>query len=65
MRRHTVLNPTLDPKLRRKIQSVRGIDGEDYWEVNYEIHAHYFSAHCEYSLWFGGKNQGSIEVEYV
>lgn len=65
VRRHTVLNPTLDPKLRRKIQAARGMDGKDYFEVKYQIHAHYYSAHCEYTLWFQGKNHGSVKVQYV
>lgn len=65
MRRHAVLHPTLDPKLRRKIQPVRGVDGKDYYKVDFQIHTRYYSAHCEYSLWFMGKDQGSVDVEYV
>lgn len=65
MRPHAVLHPALDSQLRERIPSVRGADGKDYYQVSYEIHAYHYSAHCEYSLWFGGKDHGSVEVEYV
>ncbi|KAJ5105553.1 hypothetical protein NUU61_002900 [Penicillium alfredii] len=48
-----------------RIPVVRGQDREDYYEVSFQIHATYYSAHCEYSLWFEGKNHGGVKVEYV
>lgn len=65
MKLHTVLHPQLDSILRQQIPLVRGADNEKYYSLAYEIHAVYYSAHCEYSLWFKGKNHGAVRVDYV
>lgn len=65
MEEHAVLHPELDPILRMRIPTVRGADMKRYYQVSYEIHATYYSAHSEYSLWFEGKNHGVVKVDYV
>ncbi|KAJ5569788.1 uncharacterized protein N7459_009218 [Penicillium hispanicum] len=65
MKEHAVLHPELNRILRKRIPIVKGADSHSYYSVNYGIHAHYYSAHCEYSLWFEGQKQGSVRVEYV
>jgi hypothetical protein len=64
MRRHATLNAKLDAKVRKGIPIKRGADGEDYYAMEYDLHAHYFSAHCEVSFWFEDKHQGSVKVIY-
>lgn len=64
MRRHVVLHPRLDQIMLHESKNARGADGEDYYRIKYEIHARYYSAHCDYSLWVGGRNQGTVEVQY-
>ena len=59
------LNPRLDRILKSRIPVVRGADGRNYYEVDYKISASYFSAHCEYELWFKGKNHGGVKVYYA
>ena len=65
MKRHAALNPPLDAIDKFLIPIRFGEDGKQYYHVDYETHATYFSAHCEYTLWFKGKNYGSVEVEYT
>lgn len=65
VKEHATLNPRLDRILKARIPIRRGKDGCDYYEPHYQIHAAFFSAHCEYSLWFEGKNHGSIKVDYA
>ncbi|KAJ5347113.1 actin-like ATPase domain-containing protein [Penicillium brevicompactum] len=65
MKLHTVLHPQLDSILCQQIPRVHGADNEMYYDVAYEVHAVYYSAHCEYSLWFAGKNHGAVRVDYV
>jgi hypothetical protein len=56
MRRHATLNAKLDAKVRKGIPIKHGADGEDYYAMEYDLHAHYFSAHCEVSFWFEDKH---------
>jgi hypothetical protein len=65
MRRHATLKAKLDKRVRNRIPIERGADGEDYFEMEYDLHAHYFSAHCEVSLWFKDKQQGSVKIPYI
>jgi hypothetical protein len=65
MKTHASLKPDLDTIQKSRIPVVRGKDGEDYYQIHYQIHARYFSAHCEYSLWYEGKDHGSVKVEYA
>jgi hypothetical protein len=65
MRRHATLDATLDPNLRLNIPLKRGKDGENYFVMSHEFHAHYFSAHCDVSLWFEGRHHGSVKITYL
>lgn len=65
MRRHATLDVTLDPNLRLNIPVKRGKDGENYFVMSHEFHAHYFSAHCDVSLWFEGRHHGSVQITYL
>lgn len=65
IKKHAYLSPKLNRILKERIPVVEGKDGNEYYQVNYEIHAAYFSAHCEYTLWFGGKNHGTVKVDYA
>lgn len=42
-----------------------GPDGEQHYDLHYQIRATFFSVHTEYALWFDGENMGSVEAEYV
>ncbi|KAF9886679.1 hypothetical protein FE257_011193 [Aspergillus nanangensis] len=50
MKQHAVLHPRLGRIEQGRIPVCYGCDGESYYKISYEIHASYFSAHCEYSL---------------
>ncbi|KAJ6108479.1 hypothetical protein N7523_009802 [Penicillium sp. IBT 18751x] len=60
MRTHCKLHPVLNRALQNRITVTKGTDGEDYHTVLYQIHANYYSAHCDYSLWFEGQNHGTV-----
>ncbi|PYI05259.1 actin-like ATPase domain-containing protein [Aspergillus sclerotiicarbonarius CBS 121057] len=62
---HAILNPVLSKSQKKRIPKCRGNDGEQYYEIAFKIDAAYFSAHCEYTLWYEGKNHGSVKVDYV
>ncbi|PKY02863.1 actin-like ATPase domain-containing protein [Aspergillus campestris IBT 28561] len=65
MKKHADLNPPLSKIQKGRLPIVKGTDGEDYYHIQYEIHAAYFSAHCQYSLWYEGVNHGDVKVDYV
>lgn len=65
MRLHAKLEATFDPVLCRKIPIRRGQDGNDYYETAFQFHAHYFSAHCQVSLWFQGQHHGAVQITYI
>lgn len=65
MQMHANLHPQLDSDLRKRIPVIKGEDNEEYYQAFYKIHASYYSAHCEYSLWFEGKNHGTVKVDYI
>lgn len=65
MRKHCELHPVLDQALRERIPVSLGKDGEEYYTVSYKIHANYYSAHCDHSLWFEDKNHGTVKVDYL
>lgn len=65
IKKHAILQPPLDRILKATIPVKVGADGKEYYKVKYDIQARYYSAHCEYSLWFGGKDHGSVKVDYV
>lgn len=56
---------TLDAPLHRiekdNVPIYRGAGGQKYYRVIYEVRAAYFSAHCEYSLWYNDKDHGKVE----
>ncbi|PLB48097.1 actin-like ATPase domain-containing protein [Aspergillus steynii IBT 23096] len=64
-KRHAVLNPQLDKIQKDRLETCIGADGEEYYEISFEIHAVYYSAHCEYTLWYEGKDHGRVKVDYV
>ncbi|RJE19396.1 Hsp70 protein [Aspergillus sclerotialis] len=65
IKQHACLSPRLNSILKERIPVVEGKDGNKYYQVEYQIHAAYFSAHCEYTLWFGGKDHGTVKVDYA
>ncbi|KOC14413.1 hypothetical protein AFLA70_335g001231 [Aspergillus flavus AF70] len=65
IKKHAVLNPNLDAIEKARIPVRLGQDDEEYYEVHFQIHATYFSAHCEYALWYEGKDHGSVRVDYA
>lgn len=42
-----------------------GADGEQYYNLKFEIRVKFFSAHTEYSLWHRGKEYGKVSAEYA
>lgn len=64
MKEHAKLDPRLDRILKTHIPVRRGRDGYDYYEPEYQVQAAFFSAHSEYTLWFEGKNHGTVKVDY-
>lgn len=64
-KQHAVLNPRLDRIQKSRLQTCTGTDGEKYYQISFEIHAVYYSAHCEYTLWYEGKDHGRVKVDYV
>ncbi|RAL03428.1 Hsp70 family protein [Aspergillus ibericus CBS 121593] len=50
---------------RYRLPECRGADGKLYYIIDYAIHASYYSAHCEYELWYEGRNHGSVKADYV
>ncbi|GKZ29954.1 hypothetical protein AbraIFM66950_007292 [Aspergillus brasiliensis] len=65
VKKHATLNPILSQIEKDRIPTCRGADGELYYTINFRIHALYYSAHCEYTLWYEGRNYGSVKVDYV
>lgn len=65
IKEHATLEPPLDNIEKDSVQICCGYDGLDYYRVVYEIRAAYFSAHCEYSLWYNGIDHGSVKVDYA
>jgi hypothetical protein len=65
IKKHAILEPPLDRISKATIPVKVGADWKEYYEVEYKIQARYYSAHCEHSLWFGGKDHGSVKVDYV
>ncbi|OOF96507.1 hypothetical protein ASPCADRAFT_145022 [Aspergillus carbonarius ITEM 5010] len=61
---HAILNPRLDRIQQDRIPTRHGADGRRYYQIDYEIHASYYSAHCEYKLWYEGRNHGSVKADY-
>lgn len=51
---HAVLKPRLGPLLRERIPAIQRRDGESY-----------YSAHCDYSLWFEGQKHCTVTVDYL
>ncbi|GAB1197359.1 hypothetical protein APSETT444_006652 [Aspergillus pseudonomiae] len=60
-----VLNPDLDAIEKARIPVRLGHDKEKYYEVHYQIQATYFSAHCEYTLWYEDKEHGTVRFDYA
>ena len=65
MKKHADLNPPLSRIEKEGIPTSKGAVGEDYYDLEFEIHAAYFSAHCQYTLWYEGVNHGDVQVNYV
>ncbi|PWY74562.1 actin-like ATPase domain-containing protein [Aspergillus sclerotioniger CBS 115572] len=65
MKKHAILNPVLSKVQKKRISKSQGKDGEKYYQVAFKIDAAYFSAHCEYTLWYEERNYGSIKVDYL
>ncbi|KAE8372050.1 hypothetical protein BDV26DRAFT_286274 [Aspergillus bertholletiae] len=47
IKKHAKLNTGLDAIEKARIPVRAGYDNEEYYQIDYEIHATYFSAHCE------------------
>ncbi|KAE8411147.1 hypothetical protein BDV36DRAFT_306351 [Aspergillus pseudocaelatus] len=65
VKKHAVLNPNLDAIEKARMPVRLGYDNQEYYHIGYEIHATYFSAHCEYALWYEGRNHGGVRVDYA
>ncbi|KAI2787514.1 hypothetical protein POX_f07882 [Penicillium oxalicum] len=65
VRQHATMKAELDDDLQRRIPIKTGQDGEKYYFIDYAFHAHYFSAHCDVSLWYEGRHQGSAQITYL
>lgn len=65
MRRYATLDATLDPSLCLNIPIRCGADKRKYFQLSFNFHAHYFSAHCDISLWFEDKHHGSVKITYL
>ncbi|OJJ46617.1 hypothetical protein ASPZODRAFT_96949 [Penicilliopsis zonata CBS 506.65] len=64
MKKHARLDPNLSQIQKDRIPVVQGKDGENYYKIDFKIHAAYFSAHCEYTLWYEDKDHGYVDVRY-
>lgn len=62
IKRHVDLDANLDNIPLSDIPIRRGKDNERYYIWISQIHASYSSAHCEYTLWYQGKNYGAVEA---
>ncbi|RAH52240.1 hypothetical protein BO85DRAFT_464003 [Aspergillus piperis CBS 112811] len=62
---HATLNPSLGVIEKERIPIERGADNKLYYVVQYEIHAVYYSAHYVYTLWYEGRNYGSVKADYI
>lgn len=40
------------------------MDKKKYYEIRYDIHSAFFSAHTEYSLWFQDECYGRVNAKY-
>ncbi|KAJ6077563.1 uncharacterized protein N7446_000499 [Penicillium canescens] len=65
IKKHAILETPLDRIFKATIPVKIGAYGKEYYEVEFKIQARYYSAHCEHSLWFGGKDHGSVKIAYV
>ena len=65
VKQHAKLNPILNQIEKNRIPICCGADNELYYTIGFQIHAVYYSAHCEYMLWYEGRNYGSVKAEYV
>ncbi|GKZ72046.1 hypothetical protein AnigIFM50267_008098 [Aspergillus niger] len=65
VKQHAKLNPILSQIEKNRIPTCHGADNELYYTIGFQIHAVYYSAHCEYMLWYEGRNYGSVKAEYV
>ncbi|KAJ9315072.1 hypothetical protein DTO271D3_4525 [Paecilomyces variotii] len=64
MKKHVHLCPSLGEIPRSRIPIRTGKDRRSYYILNFKIHAAYFSAHCEYTLWHEGQNYGTVKATY-
>ncbi|GKZ40442.1 hypothetical protein AbraIFM66951_000206 [Aspergillus brasiliensis] len=65
VKKHATLEPTLSQIEKSRIPTCRGADGELYYTILFQIHAVYYSAHCEYTLWYEDHEYGSVKADYV
>ncbi|EHA22088.1 hypothetical protein ASPNIDRAFT_139705, partial [Aspergillus niger ATCC 1015] len=65
VKQHAKLNPILNQIEKNRIPICHGADNELYYTIGFQIHAVYYSAHCEYMFWYEGCNHGSVKAEYV
>lgn len=65
MRLHARLEVSLDATLRLNIPTRRGMDGKKYYGTHFQFHAYYFSANCQVSMWFEGKDHGAVQITYI
>ncbi|KAF7717301.1 Uncharacterized protein PECH_005096 [Penicillium ucsense] len=65
VRQHATLEAKLDADLQQLIPIEIGYDGEKYYVVKFQFHAHYYSAHCSISLWYQSRQQGEVKISYL
>ncbi|KAK5213642.1 hypothetical protein LTR47_000839 [Exophiala xenobiotica] len=54
MKKLVVLEADLSPIARSTIPIDKGMDGQDYYVLTFQIKVKFFSAHTQYSLWYNG-----------
>ncbi|KAJ9284373.1 hypothetical protein DTO021C3_8018 [Paecilomyces variotii] len=64
MKKHVHLCPNIGAIPQSRIPILRGKDHRPYYILDFQIHAAYFSAHCEYTLWHGGQDYGTVKATY-
>ena len=47
------------------LEQKTGVDGEEYYKIEYEVEVTYYSAHTKCELIYDGKNYGAVKAEYV
>nr|KAK5442177.1 hypothetical protein LTR18_006030 [Exophiala xenobiotica] len=65
MKKLVVLEADLSRIARSTIPIDKGMDGQDYYVLTFQIKVKFFSAHTQYSLWYNGVEYGNVKAEYA